>query len=222
MTNSNPSIPDPEYGLNAALAEYEALRAEIAWLIEHSVQLQNFAIGLAVGIFPLVTFFLEKEKPAVLVGVLLSLPIALSLLGALYFRQHQEVYVVASYINEKIRPLICELSGRTDMWTWEEYKQDRLQTLSSRSPIYGAWTPAAILILRLALFILPAIASLILAISIALSQGMKELNTIFTLPGTILIFALGIVDFVFIAVVTIRFARESNLGRILLSSPNKL
>jgi hypothetical protein len=218
MTPSDQEGPDDSIALTAALAEYEALRNEIAWLIEHSAQLQNYAIALSVGILPVVTFFLDKDRPAVLVGVLLSLPIALSLLGALYFRQHQEVFVVAAYIKERIRPIICTLSGRNDLWQWEEFKRSQLDQMSARSPIFGAWRPGAILLLRLMLFILPAAISFCLAVSITLSQGIGEIGAAFTMGGAVVMGILAVLDLFVIVIVTIRFARESDLGRIMLES----
>jgi hypothetical protein len=209
---------DEEKALTAALKEYEALRAEISWLIAQSVQLQSFAIALSVGIFPLVTFFLEERSPGVLVGVLVSLPIALCLLGALYFRQHQEVYVVASSIQAHIRPLIVEVCGRSDLWQWEEYKDQRLYELSRRSPIHGAWTPAGVLILRLALFVLPASMSLILGVSIAVTTGLDDLTRSFTVPGMVVLAAVATLDAVAILILLIRFAKEGDFGRILLAT----
>jgi len=39
-------------GLTACLAEYEALRNEIAWLIDHALHIQNYAIGITAGLYP--------------------------------------------------------------------------------------------------------------------------------------------------------------------------
>lgn len=218
MPNPGSGSLDGGNALIAALAEYDALRIEIAWLIEHGGQLQNYAIGLSVGILPVVTVILQTGKAGLLVGVLLSLPIALSLLGLLYFRQHQEVYVVASYIKEEIRPLIRELCEREDLWTWEEFKKERLELLSARSPIHGASRPASVLLLRLAIFILPAAASLMLAISVSLAQGTRSLYSTYTVGGTFALLLLCSLDLVLMTVLIIRFAKESDLGRNVLES----
>jgi hypothetical protein len=91
--------------------------------------------------------------------------------------------------------------------------------MSERSPIFGAWRPGAILLLRLMLFILPAAVSFCLAVSITLSEGIGEIGAAFTLGGAIVMGVLAMLDLFVIVIVTIRFARESDLGRILLESP---
>lgn len=202
--------------LAAALAEYESLRGEIGWLIEHGAQLQNYAIGLAVGLFPVAAFILENGNTAFLVGLLIAAPIAFSLLGLLYFRQHQEVYVVAAYLKERARPIIRELSGRPDLWTWEEFKTARQSVLSSRSPVLGIWRPRTILVLRLAIFTLPAVCSLVLGLSVALTVGSAAMFATYTVAGSILLLILTVLDVMIVSMLGIRFWKEGDLSKVVL------
>ena len=198
------------------LAEYEALRAEIAWLIEHGAQLQNYAIGLAVGAFPVAAFILDKQNATFLIGLLLMLPLALCLLGLLYFRQHQEVYVIAAYINESVRPIICELTGRDDVWAWESFKSARHAQLSERSRILGIWKPKTILLLRLTMFALPAACSFVLALAVAIAQGLERILKMYTSIGAIVLLALALADVLVIVILTVRLSTEADLAAIVL------
>ena len=200
--------------LEAALAEYQALRAEIAWLIEHGAQLQNYAIGLAIGLFPVAAFILDKQSPAFMIGLLLMAPLALCLLGLLYFRQHQEVYVIAAYITESVRPIISELSGRNDIWSWEDFKAARQTNLSDRSAILGIWKQKTILMLRLAIFALPAACSFVLALAVAIAQGLERIVGIYTSIGTIVLLFLAVVDLLIMVILTVRFSTEADLAAV--------
>ena len=73
-------------GLTACLAEYEALRNEIAWLIDHALHIQNYAIGITAGLYPAAAL-VYRAAPLLVVPLLLTVPLPLSVLGFLYFRQ---------------------------------------------------------------------------------------------------------------------------------------
>jgi len=210
--------PEADSALKAVLAEYDALRREIAWLIDHGAQLQNYAIGLSLGVFPVATFVLQNSKAVFLIGLLLALPVGLSLLGLLYFRQHQEVYVVAAYIREEIRPIIRELTGRDDVWGWEEFKTARQNRLSARSPILGGWRTSTILFLRLAIFTLPAVCSVLIAIAVAIAQGAHRIYTSYTPAGSAVLLLFAVVDVVMMVLLVIRFWREGDLGRVVMDT----
>lgn len=202
--------------LAAALAEYQSLRDEIAWLIEHGAQLQNYSIGLAVGLFPVAAFILQNRSTAFLVGLLVAVPIVFSLLGLLYFRQHQEVYVIAAYLKERVRPLVRELSGQPNLWTWEEFKTARQSVLSSGGPVLGIWRPRTILVLRLTVFTLPAVCSLVLGLSVAGAVGVDAMFATYTVVGSILLLILTVLDVVIVSVLSIRFWTEGDLGKVVL------
>jgi hypothetical protein len=207
-----------EDALTAALAEYQSLRSEISWLIEHGTQLQNYAIGLSIGIFPVAAFVLEKSSPVFLLGPLLVLPTILSLLGILYFRQHQEIYVVAAYIREEIRPIIRELTGRDDIWGWEEFKSARQNRLSARSSALGLWRPRTVIVLRLAIFSLPAFCSLVIGISVAIGQGISRINATYTMAGSVALLLLAVTDVVTIVMLAIRYWKEGDLEKIVMDT----
>ena len=130
------------------------------------------------------------------------LPLALCLLGLLYFRQHQEVYVIAAYINESVRPIICEFSVRDDVWAWESFKSARHAQLSERSRILGIWKPKTILLLRLTMFALPAACSFVLALAVAIAQGLERILKMYTSIGAIVLLALALADVLVIVILT--------------------
>jgi hypothetical protein len=213
-----PASPERSSALTAVLAEYDALRSEIAWLIAHGAQLQNYAIGLSLGAFPIATFVLQNSSAVFLIGLFLALPVGLSLLGLLYFRQHQEVYVVAAYIREEIRPIIRELTGRDDVWGWEEFKAARQERLSARSPIFGVWRPRTILLLRLAIFSLPAVCSVLIAIALAVAQGVHRIYAAYTTAGSAILLLFAIVDVFLMLVLGIRLWKEADLGQVVMDT----
>ncbi len=205
--------------LTAALAEYAALRSEIEWLIAHGAQLQNYTIGITLGLFPAAAFILQQRSPAFLVGLLLFAPIALSLLGLLYFRQHQEVYVVAAYINERLAPIIREIGGRTDLWTWEQFKSTRQAVLSDRSHILGVWRPRTILLLRLAVFTLPALCSFAIGLSVAVVEGRQALFDAYTVVGTVVLMVVALIDALIMVLLGLRFWTEGDLAVAVFETP---
>lgn len=213
-----PTSPEESPALKAVLAEYEALRSEMAWLINHGAQLQNYAIGLSLGVFPVATFVLQNSSAVFLIGLLLALPVALSLLGLLYFRQHQEVYVIAAYIREEIRPIIRQLTGHDAVWGWEEFKEARQERLSARSPILGVWRPRTILLLRLAIFSLPALCSVLIAISLAIAQGIDRIYASYTTAGSAVLLLFAVIDVLMMVVLGIRFWREGDLGHVVMDT----
>jgi hypothetical protein len=206
------AVPADGAALTAALAEYTALRSEIEWLIAQGAQLQNYAIGITLGLFPTAAFILEKRSSAFLAGLLIFAPIALSLLGLLYFRQHQEVYVVGAYLSECVAPIIRELGNRDDLWTWEDFKAARQTVLSNRSHALGIWRPRTILLLRLAVFTLPAVCCFVLGVSIAIAEGMHALLVAYTTAGTVVLLVLAVIDVAVIGLLGLRFWTEGDLA----------
>jgi hypothetical protein len=161
-------------------------------------------------------FVLQNSSAVFLIGLLVALPIALSLLGLLFFRQHQEVYVIAAYIREKIRPTIRELTGRDDAWGWEEFKAASQKRLSARSPILGMWRPRTILLLRLAIFSLPALCSVLIAISLAIAQGASKIYASYTTAGSAVLLLFAVIDVVVMVVLGIRLWSESDLAGVVI------
>ncbi len=153
-----------EEKLEAYLAEYQSLRAEMEWLIRGADQYQNLTfalIGAAATIFPWV---LDKA-PILLVPTLLILPLLFSLLGFLFLRQHEEVYVVAAYLSEYIRPRIRLLVGDSEAWGWEEFKDQRSREVLGRGPLAFFSKSKIIVFLRSSLFVLPSVAALVIVVN---------------------------------------------------------
>ena len=145
--------------LTAWLAEYNSLRAEIEWLIKDATRYQSFAITLLGILVPGVGWLL-KELPDLVVPSLLVISFIYCLLGFLYTRQHEEVYVVAAYLKDYVRPRVRELMNDSSMWGWEEFKGQRWAALRPRRGL-GCLRPGnMIVLLRAMLFVLPSAAAL--------------------------------------------------------------
>ena len=135
----------------ASIAEYNALRDEIGWLINGAQSYQGLSIALVGGFIGFLAGIAGKQSPYE-IYVFLFTPPVLSLLGFLYFRQHQEVYVVAACIDQKIVPTLRQAIGSDDIFVWERHKASAPQGIK----------PAAVMVhfLRLLLFALPSLLAL--------------------------------------------------------------
>jgi len=149
-----------EEKLEAYLAEYSALREEIKWLIQEANQYQNFAIALIGATVTLIPWVLDKAL-ALLIPVLLILPFLFSLLGFLYLREHEEVYVVGAYLREYLRSQVRNLVKDSHTWGWEEFKDKRSREVFSGDVLRFLSTTKIIVILRSSLFLLPSIVALL-------------------------------------------------------------
>jgi hypothetical protein len=150
---------DVEDSLAAWLAEYQALRAEIEWLINDGTRYQNFAITL-LGIIGATIGWVLKEASALLVPSLLIVPFIFCLLGFLYSRQHEEVYIVAAYLKDYLRPRVRQLVGDEYLWGWEEFKKQRWDAMSRRRRFKPFGINDTVFLLRAMLFIIPSVLSL--------------------------------------------------------------
>jgi hypothetical protein len=152
---------DPlEEKLEAYLAEYHSLRTEMEWLIKGADQYQNFTIAL-IGASVTILPWIQDKTPSILIPTLLILPVLFSLLGLLYLRQHEEVYVIAAYLSEYIRPRVRHLVKDNGAWGWEEFKAQRSKEAFSSGPLGFLSTSKIIVILRSSLFLFPSFAALI-------------------------------------------------------------
>lgn len=147
--------------LEAYLAEYRALRTEMEWLIKGGGQYQNFAIALLGAAATLVPWIISNAE-ILLVPTLMTFPFLFSLLGFLYLREHEEIYVVAAYLKDYLRPRIRNLLMDPDAWGWEEFKEQRSKIVFGRGPLGLLSTTRIILVLRSTLFLLPSIACLVI------------------------------------------------------------
>lgn len=141
------------------LAEYQALRAEIEWLINDGTRYQNFAITL-LGIIGAMIGWLLKEASALLLPTLLVVPFIFCLLGFLYLRQHEEVYIVAAYLKDYLRPRVRQLVGDEYVWGWEEFKNERWDAMFRRRRFKAFGINDTVFLLRAMLFIIPSVLAL--------------------------------------------------------------
>jgi hypothetical protein len=119
-----------EHKLEAHLAEYRALRKEIEVLMRNENLYLNFSLTIIVAAIALTRFLTSSDYNAMLFFGLLLLPIPIFIFAYLYMRQHEAIFVVASYIKFGIRPNIIELcSGDRNLWNWEDYKDDFIKRI---------------------------------------------------------------------------------------------
>jgi hypothetical protein len=146
-----------QQALETWLAEYTSLRAEISWLIDGGTKYQNFAITLLGLLFTALAWVIE-HAPRMLIPMLLVAPFLFTLLGFLYCRQHEEVYVVAAYLKDYVRPRVRCLVNDDAIWGWEEFKAKHAEHWSM------------VFALRAMLFVAPSIGSIIAVLVYAFSQ----------------------------------------------------
>lgn len=164
--------------LNAYLAEYQALRSEIEWLIRDSTQYQKFAFTL-LGIVFMALGWITQKAPDLIVPTLLAVPYLFCVLGLLYIRQHEEVYIVAAYLKEHMRPKIRSLLSDQHLWGWEEFKAKRTNELLEGSFLKPLSTGRMINILRTMLFAVPSFVSVVAVTVYAFSKGFHNLLGIY-------------------------------------------
>jgi hypothetical protein len=146
--------------VEAHVAEYLALRSEIEWLIKDGSQYQGFAIALLAAALPVLQFLSQRYQDVFSV-TLLVIPFLFCLLGLLYFRQHEEVYVIAAYLATSLRPRVRTLTGDPELWGWEEFKAAHgAPTTGMASWVSGGRT---ILVLRALLFVVPSLLAVVVA-----------------------------------------------------------
>jgi hypothetical protein len=155
--------------LEAYLAEYNALRAEIEWLIRDGNQYQALALTFGALIVSALGY-VTQQAPELLPAGLLIVPFPLCLLGFLFFRQHEEVYVVAAYLSESVRPRVRNLVGDQELWQWEEFKTHRLDLLRS-GPLRMLPAARIVLLFRALLFVMPSILATVVAATLLVLPG---------------------------------------------------
>ena len=151
------------------LAEYEALRKEIEWLLKGATQYQNFCIILIGTLATLGVWLADKQKD-LLIPFLLAASMLFAALGFLYFRQHQEVFVAASYIKNSLRPLVRKMLSDDTVWLWEDYKESRNQN----SNLF--LRPQFIVLFRVAIFLFPSALSILFVFGDVIGMGLKNIQ----------------------------------------------
>lgn len=196
--------------IEAHVAEYLALRSEIEWLIKDGSQYQGFAIALLAASLPLLQF-LSQTSPALLLITLLPIPFLFCLLGFLYFRQHEEVHIIAAYLASSLRPKVRALTGDPELWSWEEFKSVR----SAPAGRIMSWAAGGrtIFVLRALLFVVPSLLSVCVA-GVLLSRGSPYVPQLWEAQALIML-AL-VVDAVITCALLLYLATQGDFaGRIL-------
>ena len=202
--------------LSVWLAEYQALRTEIEWLIRDANQYQNFAIALLGAVTAAIAWVFEKA-PTLIVHTLLVVPFLFCLLGFLFFRQHEEVYVIAAYLREYVRPQLRLLTKDKALWGWEEFKARRTSQLYKRSLFKALSTSKMVLVLRTLLFLIPSILSLFAIIINVTFQGVHQFVSNYGTINTVFI-AIGFFFDVIVVLLLIRkLFTQSDLQRRILA-----
>lgn len=181
-----------QQGVAACLAEYQAMIGEMRWLREEAAQYQRLSVTLLVGLVPLLGL-VASISPDLLIPTLLVAPIPFAVLGYLFFRQHEEVYVIAAYLHERVRPQIRTLTALPTIWGWEEFKHSRFE--SGRRGILGMLGSGKLaLVMRTLLFLLPAVVSTIAALAVALVRNPNALIPMYGWVGGALAIAAFVLD----------------------------
>ncbi len=204
-----------EDNLSGYFAEYDALRTEIGWLLNGATQYQNFAIALIGPYIALLAWVIDKA-PNLILPALLTAPFVFSLLGFLYIRQHEEVFVIAAYLSEYIRPRIRALVKDDALWGWEEFKAERNTQIAKANRLGIFTTSTAVLILRALLFLVPGLLPLIAGIGLVITQGFDNFLKSNTLLSNILIIAAGVLDCLVVLLLIIYMVTQGNLPKRIL------
>ena len=166
-----------DLALMAWLAEYRALRAEIQWLIEGGTKYQDFAIAL-LGVLTTTFAWIIEHGHRFLVPSLQVVPFLFTILGFLYCRQHEEVYVVAAYLNDYVRPHVRSLVHDDAIWGWEDFK--------GASATHTNTSIVNVFALRSMLFIAPSAGSMIAVMFYSSSHRLLHLSLLKSLPSALL------------------------------------
>jgi len=202
--------------LSVWLAEYQALRTEIEWLIRDANQYQNFAIALLGAVTAAIAWVFEKA-PTLIVPTLLVVPFLFCLLGFLFFRQHEEVYVIAAYLREYVRPQVRLLTKDNALWGWEEFKARRTDQIYKCGLFKAISTSKMILVLRTLLFLIPSILSLLVVIIYVTLQGIHQFVSNYGTTNTAF-FAIGFFfDVVVVSLLIRNLFTQSDLPRRVLA-----
>jgi hypothetical protein len=195
--------------IEAHVAEYLALRSEIEWLIKDGSQYQGFAIALLAAALPVLQFLEPRYHDAFLAS-LLVIPFLFCLLGFLYFRQHEEVYVIAAYLARSLRPRVRALTGDESLWAWEEFKAAQA-THAGRSGLRWVTGGGPVLVLRALLFLLPSVLAVLTTI------GLLIVGPPYLPPGAarFLFVAAIVFDAAITALMALFLLARSNLAKVL-------
>jgi hypothetical protein len=212
-SSASQRVPTSEPGLvDAILAEYTALRNEIELLIKDAEQYQTFALGLIAVLPPAFALLLSTKHAWLAIPAIILANSAFCLFGYLFFRCHQEVYIVAAYLKNVVRPKIRELTGSPSVWEWEEYKAKTNLEIQHSSRLGLLGSPRFVWLLRLLVFLLPASIG-IAAIGIIVFR--VKLVHEYPMSGLIGISLGALVNIGMVVVLSVWFWSKGNLAKVL-------
>lgn len=202
------------------ITEYDALRKEIEWLIRDGNNYQNFAIALIGSIVPVMAWIMEKV-PLFLIPALLTMPFIFCLLGFLFFRQHEEVYVVAAYLREGLRKQIRTGLRDDTLWGWEEFKHERSNQLYAKGIFKHLSSSRMVFTLRIFLFLIPSVFPLLLIISQIFSKGVFTIISQYGFNISLCLFVFFLLDIIIVFLLIIYTWKNGNLPSRVLGLNNK-
>lgn len=209
-TLSEPEVV--EHRLQAWLAEYQALRSEIEWLIRDGTQYQKFAVALLGIVFAAIGLITQSVK-VLLLPTLLVTPFLFCLLGFLFIRQHEEAYIIGAYIKEYVRPKVRKLLSENDLWGWEEFKHQTNENLCEGRMFKLFSSIKMIFILRSFIFILPSAVCLTSVCIYSTLRGMPFLLETYKFPLLVLFIAVYFLDIAVFLLFSFYLFTQTNLSK---------
>ena len=108
------SPPDRDLVINAALAEYTALRAEVTNRISGQDTTLNLYMTATAAIFGLA---LSGHADSL---ILLVVPLLSAVARLLYHNHNLYIRLVSAYLNDQLRPLVTDRLGEPRLLGWQE------------------------------------------------------------------------------------------------------
>jgi hypothetical protein len=214
MTTAMSAMSD--LSVEAWLAEYNCLRREIEWLINDATKYQALSISIVALVAPGIAWT-ETEAPRLVIPALLSVPFVVTLLGFLFYRQHEEVHVIAVYLRDYVRPQIRTALRDTALWGWEEFKAERHRALRETAVIRGISSSTVVILLRSMLFVAPSLVALTLAGVKAEQLGLAKLTGEFRGIGVVGLAGYAFIDVVLVIALSIYLLRQGDLGKRIMT-----
>ena len=202
--------------VDAILAEYAALRSEIEWLIKDAGQYQTYALGLIAILPPAFALLLGTKHDWLTIPAIVIANSTFCLFGYLFFRCHQEVYVVAAYLKNVVRPKIRQLTGSDSVWDWEEYKAKADLDIRHSSTLGLLGSPRFVWLVRLLVFLLPATVGVVAVAVILFHQATSYKYSWLALTGIAIGMAINVGMLV---VLVLWFWVKGDLTKVLTDQP---
>lgn len=207
-----PAATSAASAVDAILAEYAALRSEIEWLVKDAGQYQTYALGLVAVLPPVFALLLGTKQAWLAIPAIIIANSAFCMFGYLFFRSHQEVYIVAAYLKNVVRPQIRQAIGSNSVWDWEEYKSKANLDIQHSSRLGLLGNPRLVWLLRLLVFLLPAAVGLVAVAVILFRTGLLSNYS----PLGLVAIAIGtLINAAMIVILIVWFWFKGDLAKVL-------